>query len=81
MVITAKNIAKNEGIIKLWSGFAPMLQRHAIYSGCRLLLYEQYRKQMGNDNGKMSLATTCFGKLKNTSDTIVINVIIPTVTS
>ncbi|XP_048481780.1 mitochondrial uncoupling protein 4 isoform X1 [Plutella xylostella] len=61
MVITAKNIAKNEGIIKLWSGFAPMLQRHAIYSGCRLLLYEQYRKQMGNDNGKMSLATTCFG--------------------
>ncbi|KPJ08204.1 Mitochondrial uncoupling protein 4 [Papilio machaon] len=56
MIGTASNIVKNEGVLKLWSGLMPMLQRHAIYSGCRLIFYERFRNALKDGQGNTSLA-------------------------
>ncbi|CAG9584407.1 unnamed protein product [Danaus chrysippus] len=63
MVKTAIGIAKQEGVLKLWSGLVPMFQRHAIYSGCRLVFYEQFRNAFKDDTGKVSLAVASIGGL------------------
>ncbi|XP_014367756.2 mitochondrial uncoupling protein 4 [Papilio machaon] len=56
MIGTASKIVKNEGVLKLWSGLMPMLQRHAIYSGCRLIFYERFRNALKDGQGNTSLA-------------------------
>lgn len=63
MIKTAVGIAKQEGVLKLWTGLMPMFQRHAIYSGCRLIFYEQFRNALKDDNGKVSLASASLGGL------------------
>ncbi|XP_013143770.1 PREDICTED: mitochondrial uncoupling protein 4-like [Papilio polytes] len=56
MVGTAFKIVKKEGVLKLWSGLMPMLQRHAIYSGSRLIFYEKFRNFFRDSQGNTSLA-------------------------
>ncbi|KAJ0177128.1 hypothetical protein K1T71_007137 [Dendrolimus kikuchii] len=63
MVKTAVGIAKQEGILKLWSGLMPMFQRHAIYSGCRLIFYEHIRNVLKDEKGKVSLGAASLGGL------------------
>lgn len=62
MIKTAVGIAKQEGVLKLWSGLMPMFQRHAIYSGCRLIFYEHFRNALKDANGKVSLGAASLGK-------------------
>ncbi|XP_068632096.1 mitochondrial uncoupling protein 4 [Battus philenor] len=61
MMRTAVSIAKQEGVLKLWSGLLPMFQRHAIYSGCRLVFYEQIRNTFKDENGAVTLAVASLG--------------------
>lgn len=63
MIKTAMGIARQEGVLKLWTGLMPMFQRHAIYSGCRLIFYEQFREMLKDDKGKVSLASASIGEL------------------
>lgn len=63
MVKTAMGIAKREGTLKLWSGLMPMFQRHAIYSGSRLIFYEQIRNVLKDEKGKVSLGAASLGGL------------------
>ncbi|KAI5651995.1 mitochondrial carrier protein domain-containing protein [Phthorimaea operculella] len=63
MIKTAVGIAKKEGVLKLWSGLMPMFQRHAIYSGCRLIIYEHFREAVKDEDGQMSLAWASLGGL------------------
>lgn len=37
------NIVKQEGFAKLWTGVTPAVYRHLVYTGCRLVFYEQFR--------------------------------------
>lgn len=46
MVKTCVGIAKEEGFFKLWSGITPAIWRHMIYSGSRMLFYEQLRENV-----------------------------------
>lgn len=62
MIKTAVGIAKQEGALKLWSGLMPMFQRHAIYSGCRLIFYEHFRNLLKDDKGKVSLGAASLGE-------------------
>lgn len=62
MIKTALGIAKQEGVLKLWTGLMPMFQRHAIYSGCRLIFYEYFREAMKDEHGKVSLGAASIGK-------------------
>lgn len=62
MIKTALGIAKQEGVLKLWTGLMPMFQRHAIYSGCRLIFYEYFRDAMKDEHGKVSLGAASIGK-------------------
>nr|XP_033791486.1 mitochondrial uncoupling protein 4 [Geotrypetes seraphini] len=43
MIRTAAGIVQEEGLLKLWQGFTPALYRHIVYSGVRMLTYEQLR--------------------------------------
>ncbi|KAG7302831.1 hypothetical protein JYU34_012811 [Plutella xylostella] len=64
MIKTVMAIAKQEGITKLWSGLMPMYQRHAIYSGSRLLFYEEFRSRVSTDGtGQISLGYASLGGL------------------
>ncbi|XP_026753856.1 mitochondrial uncoupling protein 4 [Galleria mellonella] len=63
MIKTAVSIAKNEGVLKLWTGLMPMFQRHAIYSGSRIIFYEQFRNWFKDENGKVSLGVASLGGL------------------
>ncbi|XP_045497482.1 mitochondrial uncoupling protein 4-like [Colias croceus] len=63
MIKTAVGIAKQEGVLKLWSGLMPMFQRHAIYSGSRLIFYEHFRSYFKDENGKVSLGAASVGGL------------------
>ncbi|XP_047024027.1 mitochondrial uncoupling protein 4-like [Helicoverpa armigera] len=63
MIKTAVGIAKQEGVTKLWTGLMPMFQRHAIYSGCRLIFYEHFRNYFKDENGKVSLGISSLGGL------------------
>ncbi|GBP29724.1 Mitochondrial uncoupling protein 4 [Eumeta japonica] len=61
MIKTGTNIVKNEGLLKLWSGLTPMLQRHAVYAGFRLLIYEKTRDYLRDKDGNISLQAASFG--------------------
>ncbi|XP_059045426.1 mitochondrial uncoupling protein 4 [Achroia grisella] len=63
MIKTAVSIAKNEGVLKLWTGLMPMFQRHAIYSGSRIIIYEKFRNCFKDENGKVSLGVASLGGL------------------
>lgn len=63
MIKTAVGIAKQEGVLKLWSGLMPMFQRHAIYSGSRLMFYEYFRSYLKDEKGKVSLGAASVGKI------------------
>ncbi|KAG8539649.1 hypothetical protein GDO81_020588 [Engystomops pustulosus] len=43
MVRTAIGIVQEEGILKLWQGATPAVYRHIVYSGVRMVAYEQLR--------------------------------------
>ncbi|CAB3224024.1 unnamed protein product [Arctia plantaginis] len=55
LISTAINISTKEGVLKLWSGLLPMFHRHMLYSGCRLVFYEQIRNLLLDENGRLSL--------------------------
>lgn len=48
MVATALGIVREEGSLKLWQGVTPALYRHVIYSGCRIVVYDNLRKKLGS---------------------------------
>ncbi|XP_035695816.1 mitochondrial uncoupling protein 4-like, partial [Branchiostoma floridae] len=43
MLQTALGVAREEGVLKLWQGLTPAVQRHVVYSGCRMGAYEWIR--------------------------------------
>ncbi|CAH2245789.1 mitochondrial uncoupling 4 [Pelobates cultripes] len=43
MVRTAAGIVQEEGLVKLWQGATPAVYRHIVYSGVRMVAYEQIR--------------------------------------
>ncbi|XP_062858085.1 mitochondrial uncoupling protein 4 isoform X2 [Trichomycterus rosablanca] len=43
MLRTAVGIVQEEGPLKLWQGATPAIFRHIVYSGGRMLAYEQFR--------------------------------------
>ncbi|KAM8952343.1 mitochondrial uncoupling protein 4 [Pelodytes ibericus] len=43
MVRTAVGIVHEEGLLKLWQGATPAVYRHVVYSGVRMIVYEQLR--------------------------------------
>ncbi|XP_029451923.1 mitochondrial uncoupling protein 4 isoform X2 [Rhinatrema bivittatum] len=43
MIRTAAGIVREEGWLKLWQGATPAIYRHIVYSGVRMLAYEQLR--------------------------------------
>ncbi|KAM3932619.1 mitochondrial uncoupling protein 4 [Leptodactylus fuscus] len=43
MVRTAVGIVQEEGVLKLWQGATPAVYRHIVYSGVRMVVYEQIR--------------------------------------
>ncbi|XP_066445263.1 mitochondrial uncoupling protein 4 [Eleutherodactylus coqui] len=53
MVRTAVGIAQEEGLWKLWQGATPALYRHIVYSGVRMVAYEQLRDSpLGKGNSE-----------------------------
>lgn len=48
MVATALGIVREEGSFKLWQGCTPALYRHLVYSGCRIVVYDNLRKKLGS---------------------------------
>ncbi|XP_051951434.1 mitochondrial uncoupling protein 4 [Xyrauchen texanus] len=44
MLRTAVGIVREEGPLKLWQGATPAIYRHIVYSGGRMLAYEQLRE-------------------------------------
>ncbi|XP_023687314.1 mitochondrial uncoupling protein 4 [Paramormyrops kingsleyae] len=44
LVRTAFGIAREEGPLKLWQGATPAIYRHIVYSGVRMVAYEQLRE-------------------------------------
>lgn len=48
MVGTALGIVREEGSLKLWQGVTPALYRHFVYSGCRIVVYDNLRKKLGS---------------------------------
>ncbi|XP_071755559.1 mitochondrial uncoupling protein 4 [Centroberyx gerrardi] len=46
MVRTAVGIVREEGALKLWQGVTPAIYRHIVYSGGRMLAYEQLRESV-----------------------------------
>ncbi|KAJ8275185.1 hypothetical protein COCON_G00098100 [Conger conger] len=43
MLRTAIGIVREEGPLKLWQGVTPAIYRHIVYSGVRMVAYEQLR--------------------------------------
>lgn len=50
MFKTGLGIVREEGVLKLWTGFTPAIWRHIIYSGSRMLLYEKLRDDVFHKN-------------------------------
>ncbi|XP_056621271.1 mitochondrial uncoupling protein 4 isoform X1 [Triplophysa dalaica] len=46
MLSTAVGIVREEGPFKLWQGVTPAIYRHIVYSGGRMLAYEQLRESV-----------------------------------
>lgn len=47
MLGTALGIVREEGPLKLWQGATPAVYRHIVYSGVRMVAYEQLRDVLG----------------------------------
>uniref|UniRef100_A0AAY5KPG7 Mitochondrial uncoupling protein 4 n=1 Tax=Esox lucius TaxID=8010 RepID=A0AAY5KPG7_ESOLU len=47
MMGTALGIVREEGPLKLWQGATPAVYRHIVYSGVRMVTYEQFRDVLG----------------------------------
>ncbi|XP_078256273.1 mitochondrial uncoupling protein 4 [Rhinoraja longicauda] len=52
MVETAIGIVKEEGVFKLWQGVTPAIYRHIVYSGIRMIAYEQLRDSLLKRNSE-----------------------------
>lgn len=46
MIRTASGIVREEGLLKLWQGVTPAVYRHIVYSGVRMVAYEQLRESV-----------------------------------
>nr|XP_006625823.1 PREDICTED: mitochondrial uncoupling protein 4 isoform X1 [Lepisosteus oculatus] len=46
MLSTAAGIVREEGLFRLWQGATPAIYRHVVYSGVRMVSYEQLRESM-----------------------------------
>ncbi|XP_076040968.1 uncoupling protein 4A isoform X3 [Oratosquilla oratoria] len=46
MFSTCYGIIREEGMVKLWQGITPAIYRHFVYSGTRMVLYENARDQL-----------------------------------
>ncbi|KAG7460911.1 hypothetical protein MATL_G00203850 [Megalops atlanticus] len=46
---TAVGIVREEGPLKLWQGATPAIYRHIVYSGVRMVAYEQLRDLLGRN--------------------------------
>ncbi|XP_063060608.1 mitochondrial uncoupling protein 4 isoform X1 [Engraulis encrasicolus] len=57
MMHTAIGIVQEEGPLKLWQGVTPAIYRHVVYSGGRMLAYEQLRESVlgRNQDGSFPL--------------------------
>lgn len=54
MVRTAVGIVQEEGLLKLWQGATPAVYRHIVYSGVRMVAYEQIRDSpLGKGDSKV----------------------------
>ncbi|XP_036406313.1 mitochondrial uncoupling protein 4 [Megalops cyprinoides] len=49
MLRTAVGIVREEGPLKLWQGATPAIYRHIVYSGVRMVAYEQLRDLLGRN--------------------------------
>lgn len=60
---TGVGIVREEGVLALWRGITPALYRHLVYSGSRMVLYEQFRDSIGNpDSSKAVLWVKTFAR-------------------
>ncbi|XP_072107575.1 mitochondrial uncoupling protein 4 isoform X3 [Mobula birostris] len=66
MIRTAIGIVKEEGLFKLWQGVTPAIYRHIVYSGVRMVAYEQLRDSLlkKNDDGYFPLCPTDLVKVQ-----------------
>uniref|UniRef100_A0A4W4HTZ5 Mitochondrial uncoupling protein 4 n=2 Tax=Electrophorus electricus TaxID=8005 RepID=A0A4W4HTZ5_ELEEL len=66
MLSTAVGIVREEGPLKLWQGATPAIYRHIVYSGGRMLLYEQLRESVlgrSKDGGSFPVWKAAVGGL------------------
>lgn len=65
MIRTAAGIVQEEGPLKLWQGITPAIYRHIVYSGVRMLSYEQLREsRLGrNEDGSFPLWKSGLGAM------------------
>ncbi|XP_072913325.1 mitochondrial uncoupling protein 4 isoform X3 [Hemitrygon akajei] len=63
MIQTAFGIVKEEGLFRLWQGVTPAIYRHIVYSGVRMVAYEQLRDSLlkKNDDGYFPLWKAVLG--------------------
>ncbi|XP_017324406.1 mitochondrial uncoupling protein 4 isoform X1 [Ictalurus punctatus] len=63
MLSTAVGIVREEGPLKLWQGATPAIYRHIVYSGGRMLAYEQLRDFVlgKSEDGSFPLWKAAFG--------------------
>lgn len=57
MFKTAVGIVNEEGALKLWQGVSPALYRHVVYSGIRIVSYENIRDKilLKNEDGSFPI--------------------------
>ncbi|CAK8696152.1 unnamed protein product [Clavelina lepadiformis] len=70
MIRTAFGVVCEEGVSKLWTGLPPAVYRHIIYTGVRMIVYEQMRENVlgRNKDGsfsvwKAAIAGLCAGSV------------------
>ncbi|KAG1664490.1 Mitochondrial uncoupling protein 4 [Nymphon striatum] len=65
MMKTAFGIVSEEGLRKLWKGLTPAIYRQVVYSGCRMVAYEQIRNNIlkKNPDGSFPLWKAVVGGL------------------
>ncbi|PSN55684.1 hypothetical protein C0J52_03190 [Blattella germanica] len=61
MFRTGKEIVQSQGVLKLWEGLTPAIWRHVIYSGVRVVVYQQLRTHVlkTEANGHYPLWKSC----------------------
>ncbi|KAG9282593.1 mitochondrial uncoupling protein 4 [Astyanax mexicanus] len=63
MLSTAVGIVREEGPLKLWQGATPAIYRHIVYSGGRMVAYEQLRESVlrRSEDGSFSVWKAAVG--------------------